>query len=154
MSAKSANKHQTMADKADVHELYELSVQNVENEIEFLQTTFKSLTGRTAYLLREDFCGTASLACQWVRQGLEFQSVGVDIEPSVLEWGRRNRVSKLDTEDQARVSLIESDVMTVEKTKADLLAAFNFSYLLYDTRDSVRSYVKTADEGIKHDGVF
>ena len=36
MSAKSANKHQTMADKADIHELYELSVQNVEHEIGFL----------------------------------------------------------------------------------------------------------------------
>ena len=50
MSAKSASKHQTMADKADIHELYELSVQNVEHEIKFLQATFKSLTGRTAYM--------------------------------------------------------------------------------------------------------
>ena len=43
MSAKSANKHQTMADKADIHELYELSVQNVENESEFLQTTLETI---------------------------------------------------------------------------------------------------------------
>ena len=49
------SKQRTMAERADIHELYELSVQNVENEIEFLQTTFKSLTGRTAYLFREDF---------------------------------------------------------------------------------------------------
>ena len=66
MSAKSASKHRTMAEQADIHELYELSVQNVENEIEFLQTTFKTLTGRTAFLFREDFCGTASASCQWV----------------------------------------------------------------------------------------
>ena len=71
MSVKSASKHPTMAEQADIHELYELSVQNVENEVEFLQTTFKSLTGRTAYLFREDFCGTASASCQWVRQGPE-----------------------------------------------------------------------------------
>ena len=72
MSAKSASKHQTMADKADKHELYEQSVQNVENEVEFLQATFKSLSGRTGYLFREDFCGTAAASCQWVRQGTEF----------------------------------------------------------------------------------
>ena len=36
MSAKSASKRPTMAEQADKHELYELSVQNVENEIEFL----------------------------------------------------------------------------------------------------------------------
>jgi hypothetical protein len=86
------SKHRTMAERADIHELYELSVQNVENEIEFLQTTFKSLTGRTAYLFREDFCGTASASCQWVRQGNEYQAIGVDIDPSVLEWGRKHRV--------------------------------------------------------------
>ena len=143
-----------MAETADIHELYELSVQNVENEIEFLQTTFKSLTGRTAYLFREDFCGTASASCQWVRQGGEFQAIGVDIDPKVLEWGRKNRVAKLDTEDQARVSLIESDVMTVETPKVDLLAAFNFSYFIFDTRDKIRDYFKRAYEATKDDGVF
>ena len=154
MSAKSASKQQTMADSADIHELYEQSVQNVENEIEFLQTTFKSLSGRTAYLFREDFCGTASASCQWVRQGRDFQAIGVDIEPSVLEWGRKNRISKLDIEDQARVSLLESDVMTVETPKVDLLAAFNFSYFIFDTRDSLRAYFKRSYDALKDDGVF
>ena len=154
MSAKSASKQQTMADSADIHELYEQSVQNVENEIEFLQTTFQSLSGRTAYLFREDFCGTASASCQWVRQGRDFQAIGVDIEPSVLEWGRKNRISKLDSEDQARVSLLESDVMIVETLKVDLLAAFNFSYFIFDTRDSLRAYFKRSYDALKDDGVF
>lgn len=154
MSAKSANRPQTMAEQADLHELYELSVQNVENEVEFLQTTFKSLTGRTAYLFREDFCGTASASCQWVRQGAEYQAIGVDIEPSVLDWGRKNRISKLDSEDQARVSLIESDVMTVETPKVDLLVAFNFSYFIFNTRESLRAYFERAYAATKDDGVF
>ncbi len=154
MSANSANKHETMADRADIHELYELSVQNVENEIEFLQSTFKALTGRTAYLFREDFCGTASASCQWVRQGDEFQAIGVDIEPSVLEWGRQHRLCKLESEEQARISLIESDVMTVRTPKVDLLAAFNFSYFIFDTRDSLRDYFKRAFAATKDDGVF
>ena len=79
MSAKSANKHQTMAEKADIHELYELSVQNVENEIEFLQATFKSLTGRTGYLFREDFCGTANTSCEWVRRDIMHLALGIDV---------------------------------------------------------------------------
>ena len=146
--------HPTMAQQADIHELYELSVQNVENEVEFLQTTFQSLTGRPAYLLREDFCGTASLACQWVTQGSEFQAIGVDIDPSVLDWGRKNRIGRLDTVDQTRVQLIESDVMTVETAKVDLLAAFNFSYFIFNTRDTLRAYFQRAYEAIKDDGVF
>ena len=143
-----------MAEKADIHELYELSVQNVEHEIEFLQTTFKSLTGRTAYLFREDFCGTASASCQWVRQGTDYQAIGVDIDPSVLDWGRQHRVAKLAAEDQARVSLIESDVMNVETPRVDLLVAFNFSYFIFDTRDKIRAYFKRAYEATKDDGVF
>jgi len=154
MSVKTASKHPTMAEQADIHELYEQSVQNVEHEIEFLQATFRSLTGRTAQLFREDFCGTASAACQWVRQGKDFQAIGVDIDPEVLEWGRRNRISRLGTEDQARVSLIESDVMAVETPRVDLLAAFNFSYFIFDTRDRLRAYFRRAYEALKDDGVF
>jgi SAM-dependent methyltransferase len=154
MSVKSANKKPTMADEADIHELYELSVQNVENEVEFLQSTFQSLTGRTGYLFREDFCGTASASCQWVRQGAAFQAIGVDIDPSVLEWGREHRVGQLDAEDRARVSLIESDVMSVDTPKVDLLAAFNFSFFIFDTRDKLRAYFERAYEALKDDGVF
>jgi len=156
MSAKHSRKANTptMAEQADTHDLYEKSVQNVENEIEFLQETFQSLAGRPAYLFREDFCGTASAACQWVRQGPDYQAVGVDIDPSVLEWGRKNRLSALPAEDQARVSLIESDVMTVDTPKADLLAAFNFSYFIFDTRDTLRAYFKRAYESLKDDGIF
>ncbi len=154
MSAKSAKKHPTMAEQADIHELYEISVQNVEHEVEFLQNTFRSLAGRTAHLLREDFCGTASASCQWVRQGKEFQAIGVDIDPNVLEWGRQNRVGRLDTEDQARVSLIQSDVMNVETPPVDVLVAFNFSYWIFDTREMLLAYFKRAYDALKDDGVF
>jgi hypothetical protein len=157
MSAKRAAARQhgpTMAEQADKHELYELSVQNVENEIEFLQDTFKQIRGRTAYVLREDFCGTGSACCQWVRQGEKFQAIGVDIDASVLEWGRNNRLSKLDTADRARVRLIESDVRTAETPKVDLLTAFNFSFFIFDTRDALRNYFIKAKEALVDDGVM
>jgi len=155
MSAKSAVAGQaTMAEQADIHDLYERSVQNVEHEIEFLQDTFRSIRGRTAYEFREDFCGTASASCQWVKQGDEYSAVGVDIEPSVLEWGRTNRLSRLAPADQARVQLLESDVMTAETSKVDLLAAFNFSYFIFDTRDVLRAYFRKSFEALKDDGLF
>jgi len=154
MSAKAAKKHQTMADQADIHELYEESVQNVEHEIEFLQDTFSELRGRKAHLLREDFCGTASAACEWVKQGEDYQAIGVDIDPTVLEWGRENRVGRLPAADQARVRLIESDVMTVETPPVDILVAFNFSYWIFDSREKMLAYFKKARAALKEDGVF
>ncbi len=157
MSAKPArarDSHLTMAQQADIHELYEESVQNVEHEVEFMQTTFKEIRGRTAHVFREDFCGTASASCQWVRQGEAFQAIGVDIDPAVLEWGRRNRLDRLPAADQARVSLIEGDVMATDTPPADVLAAFNFSYFIFDTRDKLRAYFERAYAVLKDDGVF
>ncbi|MGH8223486.1 MAG: class I SAM-dependent methyltransferase, partial [Woeseiaceae bacterium] len=155
MTAKNATaRKKTMAEQADIHELYEQAVQNVEHEIEFLQDTFKALRGRTAQLLREDFCGTASAACQWVRQGREFQAIGVDINPAVLEWGRKHRVARLPMEDQTRVQLLESDVLTVDAPPVDVLIAFNFSYFIFDTRDKLREYFRRARAALKDDGVF
>ena len=72
----------TMASKADRHVLYEDSVQCVEAEIDFVDDTFKKLRNRKPRLLREDFCGTASAACEWAGQGEKFQAIGVDIDCS------------------------------------------------------------------------
>jgi hypothetical protein len=156
MSANTANKTKkpTMAELADVHELYEESVQNVANEAEFLAKTFRDLTGRTGYSFREDFCGTASLACEWVKQGVDHSAIGVDIDPAVLEWGRKNRVGRLDAPDQARVSLIESNVLTVETPKVDLLAAFNFSYWIFDERATMLAYLRRCCDALTDDGVM
>ena len=157
MSAKEASARtdgRTMAETADKHDLYELSVQDVENEVVFLRDTFSKVRGRDAHLLREDFCGTASACCQWVKQGEEYQAIGVDIDPAVLEWGRNNRLGKLDTVDRARVRLIESDVLVVDTPKVDILTAFNFSYFIFNTRDSLREYFQKAREALVDDGVM
>ena len=149
-----AKDRRTMADRADIHELYEQSVQDVEMECEFLQETFTRLRGRTAHLFREDFCGTASASCQWVRQGKDFQAIGVDIDPNPLDWGRRNRVARLPAEDQARVRLLQADVMTAETPPVDLIAALNFSYFIFRTRDRMRAYFRQSYEALKDDGIL
>ena len=154
MSAKAAKKHKTMAEQADIHELYEESVQNVEHEVKFLQDTFQSLRGREAHLLREDFCGTASAACEWVKQGEAYQAIGVDIDPKVLEWGREHRVARLPVTDQPRVRLIESNVLTVDTPPVDILVAFNFSYWIFNTRPQMLDYFRRAYDALKDDGVF
>lgn len=156
MGQKHSKKHKgpTMAEKADIHELYEESVQNVENEVSFLSTTFRELNGRTAYTFREDFCGTASLACEWVKQGDAYSAIGVDIDPAVLEWGRENRVARLEAGDQARVSLIESDVQTVQTPRVDILAAFNFSYWIFEQREQMIAYMRRCYDALEDDGVL
>ena len=53
---------------ADKYELYEESVQAPESDVALIQRVFKQRYGRPPRLLREDFCGTAMLACLWARR--------------------------------------------------------------------------------------
>jgi SAM-dependent methyltransferase len=144
----------TMAERADIHELYEQAVQAVEPEIEFLETTFRALRGRDAVSFREDFCGTASAACQWVRSAPGRHAIGVDNDADVLEWGRRNRVARLPEADRPRVKLLQDDVRTVVTEPVDIIGAFNFSYFLFDTRDALRDYFKGCRDALTDDGVL
>ncbi|MEM1176047.1 MAG: class I SAM-dependent methyltransferase [Pseudomonadota bacterium] len=154
MSAHTNNNHSSMADKADIHELYEASVQNVEAEVEFMQDTFEALRGRKALSFREDFCGTASACCEWVRQSESHTAVGIDIDPDVLAWGREHRIGKLPAADRARVQLIESNVLTADVPKVDAMCAFNFSYWIFEERAVMLEYLKRCLDAIKDDGIL
>jgi len=144
----------TMAELADRHELYEESVQCVEEECEFVSKTFKSIRGRAAQSFREDFCGTASAACHWVRQSPEHTSIGVDFDPEVLAWGLANRVGRLDDEQKQRVTLIESNVLEVKTDPVDVIGAFNFSYFIFQQRELMKQYFRSIYDSLKPDGIF
>ncbi|MDP6436370.1 MAG: class I SAM-dependent methyltransferase [Gammaproteobacteria bacterium] len=144
----------TMAERADIHELYEESVQNVEEECNFVRNTFKSLRGRDALSFREDFCGTASAACYWTGFSPEHSAIGVDIDQDVLEWGRQNRVGRLNPDRQTRVRLMQSDVMDVQTEPMDTIGAFNFSYWIFQTRPLMIEYFSKIHAALKPDGVI
>jgi len=144
----------TMAQRADRHELYEAAVQNVVEECVFVRRTFKEIRGREPLTWREDFCGTASASCEWVRTGDDYRATGVDIDQDVLAWGREHRLDKLSLEQKARISLIKADVMEAEVEPVDIVAAFNFSYWIFQKRAEMIKYFSRVREGLKDDGVF
>lgn len=143
-----------MADLADKYELYEESVQNVEEECLFIDTTFRQLRGRAAVSFREDFCGTASACCEWVSKGDHRTAIGVDLDPEVLAWGRANRVGRLNGEQQSRVRLIQDNVLSVRTDKVDVVGAFNFSYFIFQTREVMKQYYRAVYDALNDDGVF
>lgn len=144
----------TMAERADIHDLYERSVQAVDVEVEFIRDTFKALRGREPTSFREDFCGTASLSCEWVRGSALRHSIGVDNDAAVLDWGRRNRVAKLPEAARTRIKLLNDDVRTVVTEPVDIVGAFNFSYYYFKKRDEMRAYFAKVREALTPDGLF
>lgn len=144
----------TLADQADKHELYENSVQNVEFEVEFLAQEFKANRGRDCRIFREDFCGTAQAAVEWVKQHDENRAIAVDLDEDVIDWGLKHHVSTLSDEQQSRLRIYIEDVLAVETEKVDLIAASNFSYWIFKERELMLEYFSKVFNSLKHDGAL
>ncbi len=136
----------------DLHHLYEASVQNVEADIEFLERIFREECGRRPMTLREDFCGTASLAAHWCNSDVGRHAWGVDLDQPTLDWGHVHRIDPLGVGDRVHTSC--TDVRQVHDTKVDVQVAFNFSFSVFTTRDALRGYLECVRESLVDDGLF
>ena len=153
-SKKKIAEHWRTAKDSDRHELYELSVQNVESEIDFVDKVWKELRGRTASRLREDFCGTFASSAEWITRRDENTAIGVDLDEEVVQWGRDHTLPKLDDPQQDRIEGILDDVLKVQCAKVETLLAMNFSYYLFKTRESLRAYFQSAYAALDDDGIL
>ena len=68
------------AKTADIHDLYEKSVQCPEAEIDLVLQAWGEIRGRQPLSLREDFCGTFSLCCEWVKSCSNNKAYGIDLD--------------------------------------------------------------------------
>ncbi|MFK8052775.1 MAG: class I SAM-dependent methyltransferase [Woeseiaceae bacterium] len=153
-NAQAKKSGQSQASSADRHDLYEQSVQDVESEIDFVDETYRTLRGRNAELFREDFCGTASASCEWVRRRDSNHALGVDFDQPTLDWGIEHRVSRLTSEQQMRLRLQHDDVLRVTTDKADVIGAFNFSFYTFKDRETLTQYFRQALAGLADDGML
>jgi len=144
----------TQAELADRHTLYENSVQDSETEIDFVDETFEAIRGRKMSLLREDFSGTSSVCCEWVKRRPDNLAIGVDLDEEVLQWGRDHNLSKLTDEQRSRITLLQEDVLTVETDAPDCVLAMNFSYWYFKERSLQISYFKRIFDSLNDEGVF
>ncbi|MEM6552503.1 MAG: class I SAM-dependent methyltransferase [Planctomycetota bacterium] len=139
---------------ADKYELYGLSVQEPEHEVDFFDTVFNDLRGRKPLSLREDFCGTFAVCCKWVESHKKRTALGVDLDPEPVQWGKANKLAKLSDDEQSRVTLELADVRSTHDTKVDILAAQNFSFFVFYTRDELRTYFEHARSNLVEDGIM
>ncbi len=144
----------TQAERADRHNLYERSVQDADAELDFVAREYRRLRGRNARCLREDFCGTASVATHWVHRHRQNRAIGVDVDPSVLAWGEAHHVRKLSRGERGRLTLLNADVMRVKTPPQDVCLAMNFSYWIFKTRAALRNYFRATRLALADDGLF
>lgn len=141
------------ARNADKHWLYEKSVQNASHEVGFIDRVFKKEFGRKPRLLREDFCGTALLCAEWVKRRESNTALGVDFDGPTLDWGRANNLAPLG-DAALRVTLFEDDVRNITEPRADVVAAFNFSWWGMMERAELAAYLRQSLGNLRDEGLL
>jgi hypothetical protein len=144
----------TRTRRADRYDLYQRSVQEPEADVSFLQRVYARRFARPPRRLREDFCGTALLACDWVRRHRENRAWGIDLDLEPLAWCRAHNLPLLSQDQRNRLALVEGDVRKAVTPRADVTVAFNFSYFLFKTRPELLAYFRRARSTLRREGIF
>jgi SAM-dependent methyltransferase len=137
---------------ADVHLLYQLAVQAPARDAAAFARWFRAAAGRPLWRLREDFCGTAAVACSFVRLHRDHRALGVDRDRVPLQWARAHNVAALRPAEQARIQLVCADVRTVARPAADLIVAANFSCSVFHARAELLGYLRHCRRALRPGG--
>jgi hypothetical protein len=138
----------------DKYAAYQAAVQSPREDARFLRRVYRELRGREPVVLREDFCSTFTLCCEWVRLHKANRAVGVDIDPEPLRYGEKHYASMLSESQQRRVSTLQRDVMKSGSVRADIVCALNFSYFLFKSRQSLVRYFERCQSALSADGIL
>ncbi len=129
---------------ADKYHLYQQTVQEADHEVAFFDRVYRAVFNRAPRVLREDFCGTFAICCEWAKKRGRV-AIGIDNDPEPLDWGRRHNLSRIPEAAQQRVELRQQDVRKVDAgPKADVLSAQNFSFWCFHSRPELLAYFKAA----------
>ncbi len=139
----------------DKYSLYQDSVQSPEGDVEFFLNVFKELRGCAPGLLKEDFCGTFALCCEWVKLSPKHRAIGIDLDPEPLQWGQTHNLNQLTSGQKKRINVHIEDVRKALPEKADIVIATNFSYFIFKTRERLRRYFKAVLKNLNpQKGIF
>ncbi|MDH3284712.1 MAG: class I SAM-dependent methyltransferase [Acidobacteriota bacterium] len=144
----------TLAERADRYDLYQQSVQEPSFDVEFFERVYKQNCSGEPLVLREDFCGTAAISCEWVKSSRLRRAVAIDLDPAPLEWCRTHNFPRLGRDERDRVDLLQQDVLDAHDVDADIISVQNFSFFYYQSRESLLRYLRTARSNLKPSGVI
>ncbi|MBS1958522.1 MAG: class I SAM-dependent methyltransferase [Bdellovibrionales bacterium] len=138
----------------DKYAYYQLAVQSPEDHVHIFERMFYELRGRQGLSLREDFCGTGLISCEWVKSNPKRTAVGLDLDLEPLEYGRKNHINKLPSSVRRRVKTVKQNVMKVTRQKFDFIGAGNFSFFVFKDRHTLLQYFKAALKSLNREGIF
>lgn len=139
----------------DKYEFYNQSVQSAAEDVKFYRKVYKKIRkGRAPVVLREDFCGTGAISCEWVKLNKKNKSCGLDLDIEPMNYGRVHYISKLNRDQKNRVVLIKKDVLTPDLPLSDIAIAVNFSYFFFKKREVLKKYFANVYKSLSYNGLF
>lgn len=141
------------AGTANRFDLYQRSVNSPETDVDFLIEAYETIRGRKPSHLREDFCGTANLAAEFLARDPKNTVEGFDLDPEPMKWGKGHNFGRVEDRD-ARMTWHEKDVRSPADKAPDVTIAANFSYWGFKEREELLGYLRSAHEDLAQDGIM
>ncbi len=135
------------------YHLYELSVQSPDVHAAWLEGLYKDITKKPARSLREDFCGTFKMSCEWVKRDPKNTALCLDLDPEPLNYGRANHLAPMPVNQKARIKILQKNVLIPTTSQVDLISAGNFSFYIFKQRDLLLRYFKSCQKSLKKNGM-
>ncbi|MCM2280193.1 MAG: class I SAM-dependent methyltransferase [Oligoflexia bacterium] len=133
---------------------YEQAVQTPERHIEMFVELYREQNGKYARNLREDFCGTFALSCEWVKRNRKNTAICLDLDPEPLAYGKRVHRGRLSAEQKRRLTVFRQDVRSVTAPRSDLIIGCNFSFFIFKERANLIDYFRHCLRSLRQDGIL
>lgn len=133
---------------------YERAVQTPEAHIEQFVGIYREINGKYARTLREDFCGTFRLSCEWVKRNRGNHAISLDLDPEPLNHGKRHHRAELNASQKSRLTVLRQNVVSVTTPRADVIIACNFSFFVFKERRLLVEYFRATRRSLEKNGII
>ncbi len=138
----------------DKYDYYRRAVQAPDVDVRFIRDAYKELRRREPGSLREDFCGTFSICCEWVKLGQRYEAYGVDLDAEPIFYGLTHYMPGLDGSQRERVRVQRDNVLNPDLPRTDVVCAMNFSHYIFKDRGVMKSYFHNCLSTLKPGGIL
>lgn len=149
-----ARKVKTTKTKINRYDYYEASVQTPEEHVKIYDQMYRYARKKEARVLREDFCGTFLISCEWVKSHPNRKAIGLDLDPEPILYGKKNNLSRLSLLQKKRVRVLQQNVLKPTTAQPDIIGVGNFSFNIFKTKPELLAYFKAALKSLHPEGLL
>ncbi|MEW6054997.1 MAG: class I SAM-dependent methyltransferase [Bdellovibrionota bacterium] len=139
--------------KLNKYFLYENSVQSPDQDVAWFASAYRDLFKKEPHALREDFCGTFAMSCEWVKAHPKNTALSLDLDPEPLRYGKEHHFERLKPFEKKRVVVLRKNVISVTSPKVDMVIAGNFSFFIFKKRQELVEYLRCCLRSLKPKGM-